>query len=131
MSVVWTVPLGVVATLAVMRVRLGQIVVDCRDPKSLVRFWADLLGGDPVDRARGWSHVEPPGAVRLAFQPVAEDKTMKNRLHLDIEVDAIVPAITRALRLGATRVGGTVTDDQGSFQVMADPEGNEFCFVGD
>ncbi|MEU7861668.1 VOC family protein [Nonomuraea sp. NPDC049141] len=114
-----------------MRTRLGQIVVDCRDPRSLVRFWAALLGGDPVDRARGWSHIELPGAVRLAFQPVAEDKTMKNRLHLDIEVEAIVPAITRALGLGATRIGETVTDDQGSFQVMADPEGNEFCFVGD
>ncbi|MET8001755.1 VOC family protein [Nonomuraea glycinis] len=112
-----------------MRARLGQIVVDCRDPRSLVRFWAALLGGDPVDRARGWSHVEAPG-VRLAFQPVAEDKTVKNRLHLDVEVDAIEPAIAQALRLGATRIGGTVTDDQGSFQVMADPEGNEFCFVG-
>ncbi|MGW0807995.1 VOC family protein [Nonomuraea sp. NPDC002799] len=114
-----------------MRVRLNQIVVDCRDPQRLVRFWAALLGGDPVDRARGWSHVEPPGGVRLAFQPVAEDKAGKNRLHLDIEVDAIEPATTHALRLGATRLGGTVTDDQGSFQVMADPEGNEFCFVCD
>ncbi|WP_433443437.1 VOC family protein [Nonomuraea sp. CA-141351] len=25
--------------------------------------------------------------------------------------------------------GGRRCDDQGSFQVMADPEGNEFCFV--
>ncbi|TMR89704.1 VOC family protein [Nonomuraea basaltis] len=112
-----------------MHARVSQVVVDCRDPQSLVRFWAALLGGDPVDRARGWSHVEPPGIVRLAFQPVAEDKTVKNRLHLDIEVDAIEPAITHALRLGATRIGETVTDDQGAFQVMADPEGNEFCFV--
>ncbi|NUW43068.1 VOC family protein [Nonomuraea rhodomycinica] len=114
-----------------MRVRLNQIVVDCRDPRSLVRFWAALLGGDPVDRARGWSHVEPPEGVRLAFQPVAEDKAVKNRLHLDIEVDAIEPATAHALRLGATRIGETVTDDKGSFQVMADPEGNEFCFVCD
>ncbi|MFC7584307.1 VOC family protein [Nonomuraea antimicrobica] len=114
-----------------MHARLNQIVVDCRDPRGLVRFWAALLGGDPVDRARGWSHVEPPGGPRLAFQPVAEDKTVKNRLHLDIEVGAIEPAVSHALRLGATRVGATVTDDQGSFQVMADPEGNEFCFVCD
>ncbi|MER6007963.1 VOC family protein [Nonomuraea angiospora] len=112
-----------------MHARLNQIVVDCRDPQSLVRFWATLLGGDPVDRARGWSHVEPPGGVRLAFQPVAEDKAVKNRLHLDIEVDTIESATTHALRLGATQIGETITDDQGSFQVMADPEGNEFCFV--
>ncbi|MFI7131295.1 VOC family protein [Nonomuraea sp. NPDC050153] len=112
-----------------MHTRLNQIVVDCQDPQSLVRFWATLLGGDPVDHARGWSHVELPGGVRLAFQPVAEDKAVKNRLHLDIEVDTIEEAATHALRLGATRIGETVTDDQGSFQVMADPEGNEFCFV--
>ncbi len=118
-----------IATLAIMHARLNQIVVDCRDPQSLVRFWATLLGGDPVNRARGWSHVEPPGGVRLAFQPVAEDKAVKNRLHLDTEVDTIEEAATHALRLGATRIGETVTDDQGSFQVMADPEGNEFCFV--
>ncbi|MCK2213755.1 VOC family protein [Actinomadura sp. ATCC 31491] len=112
-----------------MYARMNQIVVDCRDPQRLVRFWAALLGGDPVDRARGWSHVEPPGGVRLAFQPVAEDKAAKNRLHLDVAVEAIEPAAARALALGATRIGPPVTDDQGSFQVMADPEGNEFCLV--
>ncbi|MEV4437644.1 hypothetical protein AB0K09_01285 [Streptomyces sp. NPDC049577] len=31
---------------------------------------------------------------------------------------------------GSERVGETVTDDQGAFQAMRDPEGNEFCFVG-
>ncbi len=34
-----------------------------------------------------------------------------------------------AERLGAVRVGGLVVDEQGSFQVLRDPEGNEFCFV--
>jgi hypothetical protein len=113
-----------------MRAHLHQIVVDCREPKSLVRFWAQLLGGDPVDRARGWSHVELPGFALLAFQPVPESKAVKNRLHLDIAVDDILGAATEAVGMGAARVGETVTDDQGSFQAMLDPEGNEFCFVG-
>ncbi|MEU4579130.1 VOC family protein [Nonomuraea sp. ATR24] len=112
-----------------MHPRLGQIVIDCRDPHGLVRFWAALFGGDPVDRAADWSYVEPPGGVRLAFQQVPEGKAGKNRLHLDVEVAAIEPAAARAVELGATRLGATVTDAQGSFQVMADPEGNEFCFV--
>jgi hypothetical protein len=117
--------------LAPMRARLDQIVVDCLQPKALVRFWAGLLGGQPVDRALNWSHVEPPGFARLAFQPVPEGKIVKNRLHLDIEVDDIEAAVTQAVRLGAVRVGAVVTDEQGSFQVMRDPEGNEFCFVCD
>jgi predicted enzyme related to lactoylglutathione lyase len=114
-----------------MRARLDQIVVDSREPRSLVRFWAQLFGGEPVDRARGWSHVVPPGFPRLAFQPVPEDKTAKNRLHLDIEVDDIPAAAARAEQFGAVTVGEIVTDELGSYQVMLDPEGNEFCFVCD
>ncbi|MEV0582622.1 VOC family protein [Nonomuraea sp. NPDC050310] len=114
-----------------MPARLSQIVIDSADPRAQVRFWAALLGGEPVDRARGWSHVEPPEFVRLAFQPVPEAKSGKNRLHLDIEVESVEHAADRAETLGARRVGSAVRDEQGAFQVMADPEGNEFCFVGD
>ncbi|MFE1080199.1 VOC family protein [Nocardiopsis alba] len=31
--------------------------------------------------------------------------------------------------MGATTAGETVTDAQGAFRVMRDPEGNEFCLV--
>ncbi|MEU4802740.1 VOC family protein [Actinosynnema sp. NPDC023587] len=109
--------------------RLDQIVVDCLEPAPLARFWAALLGGVPVDRALGWSHVEPPGWPRISFQPVPEGKSVKNRLHLDIAVDDIPGAAGVAVRLGAAIVGEVVTDEQGSFQVMFDPAGNEFCFV--
>ncbi|WP_308257580.1 VOC family protein [Pseudonocardia lacus] len=112
-----------------MRTRLSQIVVDAADPASLVRFWAALLGGEPVDRARGWSHLDAPGFPRLAFQPVPESKAGKNRLHLDVAVDAVDDATRVAVGLGASAVGAPVTDDQGSFQVLRDPEGNEFCLV--
>jgi len=112
-----------------MRARLDQIVVDCQEPARLVRFWAALLGGEPVDRAMGWSHVEPPGFARLAFQPVPEAKSVKNRLHLDIEVDDIPAAVDRAVNLGAVIVSELIADEQGGFQVLRDPAGNEFCFV--
>ncbi|MGW5848876.1 VOC family protein [Streptomyces sp. NPDC055254] len=114
-----------------MRAYLRQIVVDCHDPRALARFWAELLGGDPVDRDRGWSHMELPGLARLAFQPVPEGKAGKNRLHLDVAVEDIEAAAAEAVRRGAVRVGRVVTDDQGSFQGMLDPEGNEFCLVSD
>ena len=114
-----------------VRARLVQIVIDARDPAALVRFWAALLGGDPVDRALGWSHVELPGVGRLAFQPVPEEKAGKNRLHLDLEVDDLEAATAEAVRQGAERVGAVVVDEQGAFQVLRDPEGNEFCLVHD
>jgi catechol 2,3-dioxygenase-like lactoylglutathione lyase family enzyme len=112
-----------------VRSRLHQVVVDCRRPAVLARFWADLLGGEPVDREDGWSHVEPPGFVRLAFLPVAEREELEDRLHLDIEVDDVQEEVARAERAGGRRVGGLVVDEQGSFHVVHDPEGVEFCFV--
>lgn len=112
-----------------MPARLHQVVVDAHDPARLARFWAALLGGEPIHRELGWSHVEPPGVVRMSFQPVPEVKVIKNRLHLDLEVDDIGTATAEAVALGATRAGDLVTDEQGSFQVMRDLEGNEFCFV--
>ncbi|MGW0118650.1 VOC family protein [Streptomyces sp. NPDC003327] len=112
-----------------MRAHVQEIVLDCGDPAALVRFWAGLLGGEPVDRSADWSYVDPPGFVRIAFQRVPEGKTAKNRVHLDLEVPDPGRAADEVLARGAARVGGLVTDEQGSFQVMRDPEGNEFCFV--
>ncbi|MDT9687643.1 VOC family protein [Streptomyces sp. P9(2023)] len=112
-----------------MRAQVSEIVFDCGDPAGLVRFWAELLGGTPVDRGPDWSYLEPPGFARIAFQQVPEGKVVKNRLHLDLHVADVSGAADEAIPLGATRSGGLVTDEQGDFQVMHDPEGNEFCFV--
>ncbi|MER6916994.1 VOC family protein [Streptomyces sp. NPDC000594] len=112
-----------------MRARLSEIVFDCHDPALLVRFWAALFGGDPVDRSPGWSFVDPPDGVRIAFQRVPEGKAGKNRLHLDLEAGDLAAATARAVALGASPVGAVVSDPQGDFQVLHDPEGNEFCFV--
>lgn len=118
------------SSVAAVRARLEQIVVNSRDPQRLARFWAGLVGGVPVDREHGWSHVEPPGIARLAFQP-APDAEPSGHVHLDLGVPDIGSAVEVAVALGAVPVGALVVDEQGSFQVMADPEGNVFCFVHD
>ena len=48
---------------------------------------------------------------------------------MDVRVDDIAEAIERLRGRGATAVGTMVTDEQGSFQILRDPEGNEFCLV--
>ncbi|MEU3502658.1 VOC family protein, partial [Streptomyces hundungensis] len=45
--------------MAVLRARIGQLVVDCADPERLARFWAGLLGGRPVVRDSSWAYVDP------------------------------------------------------------------------
>lgn len=64
----------------------------------------------------------------LVLQRVADPKTTKNRMHLDIRVDELVSTAERLAALGASRLASDVIDQAGCrWTVMADPEGNEFC----
>ena len=45
------------------------------------------------------------------------------------EQDHALVTVERAVELGATVQGPIVTDEQGRFQVLLDPEGNELCLV--
>jgi predicted enzyme related to lactoylglutathione lyase len=108
-------------------VELTDIIIDCADPHRLASFWAELLGR-AVKASRGpyvWLE-RPPGAIGVGFQKVAEVKTGKNRVHLDISVADLPEGKKRIEVLGGRRVEGF---ERGGFLVMADPEGNEFCLV--
>ncbi|MCW2524856.1 MAG: glyoxalase [Frankiales bacterium] len=109
--------------------RIDEVVIDCRDPQMLARFWAEVLGGEPTGRDEAWWFIRPPGWTQLAFQRVPEPKSVKNRLHLDVEVADLAVATEQAQALGARRVGAVHHDVAGSFQVLLDPEGNEWCLV--
>ena len=111
-------------------IALQEVVVDCHDPASLVQFWAAVFDVDPVVRDETWAYIQSPSTrTRIAFQRVPEAKTVKNRVHLDVEVDDIPAETERLVRLGARVHGPPMADEQGPFQVMLDTEGNEFCLV--
>jgi len=61
---------------------------------------------------------------------LAEGKTVKNRLHLDVSpIDGSTEnEVTRLLGLGATKTDVGQGSDR-NWVVMADPEGNEFCVL--
>lgn len=109
---------------------LHEIVVDCSNPEALARFWQALIGGDVDVESPDWVVLDGDDfGFYIGFQRVPEQKTAKNRIHLDVEVDDLEQAIDEAEQLGARKIGSVVDEDDGSFQVMADPGGNEFCFV--
>ncbi|NAZ77014.1 VOC family protein [Kineococcus sp. T13] len=108
---------------------IDEVVIDCAQPAVLAAFWAEVLGGEPVGRDESWWYVLPPGWTQLSFQKVPEPKRVKNRLHLDVRVQDIQAATAQAEVLGARRVGEVHRDRAGSFQVLLDPEGNEWCVV--
>jgi predicted enzyme related to lactoylglutathione lyase len=66
----------------------------------------------------------------MRFQRVPEPRSSKVRIHLDILVDDLQVAIERVEELGAKQaVDGYYSEFRCTWQVMLDPEGNEFCLV--
>ena len=135
-----------------------QVTFDALDPARLADFWCEALGyiiQPPPPEFESWDDwaiamgipeenwndaralVDPEGSgPRIFIQKVPEEKSAKNRMHLDITVADRKPPEegwplleARAAELeaiGATR--GEKFEQMGSYWiVMADPEGNEFC----
>lgn len=146
-----------------------QITFDAHDPRALSSFWRDVLGyihpGPPgvdlpagADPLAAWddflirlgvpeearntrSAIEDPDGhgPRLFFQQVPEDKTTKNRVHLDVRaapglqgqerMAALEAEADRLIALGAKRLQRFEPEPpmNAGHIIMADPEGNEFC----
>lgn len=102
--------------------RLYELVIDCADAPALAAWWGRVFDV-PVD-SEGEDHwlAGIPGLPfdGLVFDNVPESKTVKNRVHWDVQADP-----DELVAAGATllRAKG---DDLG-WHVLADPEGNEFC----
>lgn len=113
-----------------MSLEWEQTTVDAKDPVSLGRWWQQALQWVVVNDAPEEFEIRPsrdrlPG---LLFTPVPEDKTVKNRLHLDFRPDDRDVEVDRLLALGA-RLADVGQGEQ-PWTVLADPEGNEFCVLG-
>ena len=137
-----------------------QVVMDCADPARLASFWASALHykvqdpppgfatwedfltaqGVPQDQWNSASAVVDPDGLgpRIYFQRVPESKSVKNRVHMDLNVgggpgvDAeekrvrVNAEVARLTGLGATQLWPM--EQHGEYWVvMQDPEGNEFC----
>jgi predicted enzyme related to lactoylglutathione lyase len=108
-----------------------ELVIDCREPLPLAQFYASLIGGEAVDRDPDWALVEPADdtGLRIGFQRVPESKQVKNRVHLDVLAPDLEAGTAAAVAIGARRQGEVVREEDGAFQILLDPEGNEFCLV--
>jgi predicted enzyme related to lactoylglutathione lyase len=105
------------------------LVLDCRDPDGLAEFWAPALGYTVLGGAGNYVMLVDGagGRPKLLLQRVPEAKSVKNRVHFDIETPDVDGEVTRLESLGA-RVLEPPREELGSrWVVMADPEGNEFC----
>ena len=114
-----------------MGLSIGMITVDCADPGALSRFWSAALETAPAADHGDFVMLAPPprGGPMLAFQRVPEERSGKNRLHLDLGAPAggRQAEVERLARLGATVLGERGDPEVFSWVTLTDPEGNEFC----
>lgn len=107
------------------------VVFDSNEPQTVGRFWAAALGRELVESEPEW-WTSLPGDPQLYFMKVPEEKTTKNRVHLDWAAPDRETEVQRLLSLGATRLWDTqekVGEDEMEWTTLADAEGNEFCVV--
>ena len=114
-----------------MTLEWEQVVVEARDPVALGQWWRAALGWIVVNDAPEAFEIQQqvdrlPGMI---FEPVAEPKRLKNRLHLDFRPDDQAAEVDRLTALGASRVD--IGQGEVPWVVLADPEGNEFCVLGE
>ena len=115
-----------------MTSKFTELAIDCADPGGLARFWCSVLGYEVQNEENGvitiGSPLVPEGKDRLGpvpptltFARVPEGKTIKNRLHLDVNPTDLLDLGARHADVGQTGAESWVT--------LADPEGNEFCVL--
>lgn len=107
-----------------------EVGIDCEDPLKLAPFWLAALGYQRTagDGAPYLDLIGPRGSLPVFLQRVPEPKRTKNRVHLDLFSTAPEELCQRLEAIGAITLGepfGSGPDWE--WQVMADPEGNEFC----
>jgi predicted enzyme related to lactoylglutathione lyase len=115
---------------------LGGVVIDVNNLPIGEAFWSRLLGLDVTRSAweGQFSFMRKPGYGTVILQLVPETKKeLKNRVHIDVNVDDLPRAIEEVVA-----IGGQIVRPVGAFPpkapvlewtVMADPFGNEFCLI--
>jgi hypothetical protein len=112
--------------------RFKDLCLDAGDQHALADWWCAAMGyvlRDTLEPEEGWTRpqewpvpiADPDGEGPVIWiVPVPEGKAVKNRMHLDVTGDT-----ERLVALGASVVRRR--DDEIEWDVLADPEGNEFC----
>ncbi|MBW3659451.1 MAG: hypothetical protein KY457_12490, partial [Actinobacteria bacterium] len=111
--------------------------LDVTDLERATAFWSRLLGWDvTVHDGGAYTELTDPsgGAYALDLLVTTDARDTKNRVHPDLlpsgeedDDEARPREVERALSLGATRVD--IGQGDTSWDVLADPEGNEFCIL--
>lgn len=136
-----------------------QVTFDAFNPHELAAWWAETLGWEVepsnpefiqkmiaegqateedtvlVNGVLAWKDgaaINPPAGapgVRILFQLTENVKILKDRIHLDLRLDANedLTAVRKRLEERGARLLWKGKQGPHAWWTMADPEGNEFC----
>ena len=116
-----------------MACRMTELVLDCRDPHGLARFWSQVLDYRIVDEDEDTAEIAPPegtpSPVTLLFSRSDDPKKDKLRLHIDVSATdrSQDEELARLLQIGARQID--IGQGEQTWYVLADPEGHEFCLL--
>ncbi|WP_101790036.1 VOC family protein [Nonomuraea indica] len=114
-------------------IEIHAVTIDAADPYELGSWWSRATGlpladdDQPGDDEVMLCTEQGPYVL---FIRVPEGKTVKNRVHLDVngtEGRTRDQEVARLVELGATVFDDRRQADGTGWVVMRDPEGNEFC----
>ncbi|MFZ4129617.1 VOC family protein [Streptomyces cellulosae] len=118
-----------------MASRISELVLECRDPELLARFWCEVLDFVELDRDGEDIEIGPRegfGGARPTLVLSKQDRPKPDRTRLHIDVNATDrdqdAELERLLALGARPADVGQTGEE-PWHVLADPEGNVFCLL--
>jgi predicted enzyme related to lactoylglutathione lyase len=116
-----------------MSIALLGISVDAVDAARLANFWAQALqrtidDGATEDFASIATDPDSQRGPFLMFHKVPEGKTVKNRVHFDLQAADIAAEADRLTSLGAQQIR-SLGENNNRWISFIDPEGNEFDLV--
>jgi catechol 2,3-dioxygenase-like lactoylglutathione lyase family enzyme len=118
--------------------RLIGIAIDCADAAPVAHFYERLLGYRVLEVGPRWAQLEDPVSglhLNIQAEPWYEPPewpevagSMAKMLHLEVEVDELGGAVTRALEAGGREARWQPPDrDRERIRIILDPAGHPLC----
>jgi hypothetical protein len=99
--------------------RFKDVCIDVADARVSGAYWSTMLGWALEVHDDGDAHLsDDAGRIQVWLNVVPEPKSVKNRLHIDVNAESV----QRALDAGAT-----VLAEYPRWTTLLDPDGQEHC----
>jgi hypothetical protein len=99
--------------------RFKDVCIDVSHARASGEYWSTMLGWELEMHDDGDAHLrDDPGRIQVWLNVVPEPKTVKNRVHIDVNAESVQRAIDAGARLDRVLPRWTV---------LLDPDGQDHC----